>query len=185
MKILHSEIKLREETRSLEQAKSQLDSQVFHNQAEALANTQEELADRTERVMEDIQDLPEGSQKFAKELGQLQNANRAMWDATEILSQPNTGSPAIAAETDAIEWLLRAKRQKGGGGGGGSNPGGGQRNGSAGNISALALLGDSQERDRHDISRETRQATGKSGIEYPAEFRRGLDQYFEKREERK
>ena len=49
-----------------------------------------------------------------------------MDEATEILARPETGSPAIAAETEAIELLLQSKRiNPKGGGGGGSNPGGG------------------------------------------------------------
>ena len=49
-----------------------------------------------------------------------------MSDATEILARPETGGPAIAAETEAIELLLQSQRiNPKGGGGGGSTPGGG------------------------------------------------------------
>ena len=69
-----------------------------------------------------------------------------MDEATEILARPETGSPAIAAETEAIELLLQSKRinPKGGGGGGSSPGGGGERHDQD---SALALLGGGAERE--------------------------------------
>ncbi len=179
MKILEKEIALREETRGLEQAKPQLESENYLDDAAGLADTQEELADRTESVIDDIRDLPEGEEKFGKEIKQLTNASSAMWDAVEILVTPNTAGPAIAAETEAIEWLLQAKRSKGGGGSGGNNPGQGNRDGQDMNGSALALLGESDEDKSKVVEREVQQASGKSGEEYPEEFRFGLDKYFE------
>ena len=46
--------------------------------------------------------------------------SQVMNEATDILARPETGPPAIAAETEAIELLLRSKRinPKAGGGGG-------------------------------------------------------------------
>ena len=102
-----------------------------------------------------------------------------MDDAEAILAEHDTGAPAIGAETEAIEWLLRAKRAGSGGGGGGSDPGGGSRSGANYSASALALLGNSKEKEAKVIDRETNQATGKSGRELPEEFRAGLDRYFE------
>ena len=104
-----------------------------------------------------------------------------MEDATDILAKPETGAPAIAAETDAIELLLRSRRiNPKGGGGGGSSPGGGGRGTT--NDSALALIGNGlnqkEIREDHGIS----QATGDSGPALPEEFRTGLDQYFNKLE---
>ena len=179
MKILEKEIALREETRGIEQAKPQLESEKYLDDSAGLADTQEELADRTETVIDQIRDLPEGEAKFGKEIQQLTNASSAMWDAVEILVEPNTGAPAIAAETEAIEWLLMAKRSKGGGGGGGNSPGNGNREGQDMNSSALALLGESDEDQAQKVDREVQQATGKSGEELPEEFRFGLDKYFE------
>ena len=180
MKILTAEINLREETRSLEQAKAQLKNDKFTKTANGLAATQDDLTIRTDGVIEKIIALPNGEQDFAKEINQLNNAATAMSDAGHILSTPDTGSAAIAAETEAIEWLLQAKRAgKGGGGGGGSNPGGGSRTGADINSSALALLGESKEKKAKVVDRDTNLATGKSGRELPAEFRVGLDQYFE------
>ncbi len=154
-------------------------NEKFNASADELSITQAELANRTTEVIEKIYELPEGEQKFAKEIAQLTNAAKAMDDAEEILAGFDTGAPAIAAETDAIEWLLRAKRAGSGSGGGGSDPGGGSRSGANYTASALALLGDSQEKQANVVERETNQATGKSGRELPEEFRTGLDRYFE------
>lgn len=179
MKILTAEIALREETRGLEQAKSQLANEKFAASAQGLFDTQRELTHRTDAAIEKIIELPEGEQNFGKEIAQLGNAADAMKDAVLILGSPDTGSRAIAAETEAIEWLLQAKRAGKGGGGGGADPGGGNRTGANLTSSALALLGESQEKQAKLVDRETNQATGKAGRELPEEFRAGLDRYFE------
>ena len=171
---------LRDETRSLQQAKPQLEENEFAEDSEELGNTQAEIFERLQTVIEKIEDLPDGAQKFGKEIAQLNNAATAMEDATDILFEGDTGPPAIAAETDAIEWLLKAKRSKGNGsGGGGGSPGGGSRTGADTNIAALALIGESKDKTSTIQKRENAQATGKAGRELPEEFRRGLDAYFE------
>ena len=179
MKILTGEIALREETRGLEQAKPQLETERFTESADGLSDTQMDLLDRTDNVIDLIIALPEGQKKFAKEIRQLTNASKAMSDAERILASADTGSPAIAAETEAIEWLLQAKRAGKGGGGGGSDPGAGHRSGANLTSSALALLGDSEEKETRIVERDINQATGKAGRELPEEFRAGLDRYFE------
>lgn len=182
MKILTAEISLREETRGIEQAKSQTKTEKFNEFADELSITQSELASRTTEVIEKIYDLPDGEKDFGKEIAQLTNAAKAMDDAEEILASHDSSAPAIAAETEAIEWLLRAKRAGSGGGGGGGDPGAGNRSGANYNSSALALLGESKEKKASTVDRETNQATGKAGRELPEEFRAGLDRYFEKLE---
>ncbi len=184
MKILEKEIALREETRALQQAKPQIKKEEFEKRVKSLQKTQSKLAGRTEDVIIDIKDLPDGEQQFAKEIQQLTRASEAMWDAEEILGNKDSGPKAIAAETEAIEWLLRAKRSKGGGGGGGSSPGEGNRTGKDTGVAALALMGESQEKNANTVEREVTQATGQTGDELPAEFRAGLDKYFEAIEKR-
>lgn len=179
MKILTAEINLREETRTAQQARPQTPSDQFAEHARELSKTQLKLLDRTDIVIEKIRDLPEGDEKFAKELAQLNNAVNAMGDAEAILRQPETGAPAIAAETEAIEWLLQTKRSGKGGGGGSGSPGGGHRTGADLTTSALALLGESREKQAVIVDRDTNQATGKTGRVLPDEFRAGLDRYFE------
>ena len=113
----------------------------------------------------------------------MQVVSQVMGEAGDILAQPQTGSPAIAAETEVIELLLKSKRfNPNGGGGGGSTPGGG--GGGDTTDSALALLGkglnDKEVREDHGVA----QASGDSGRKLPEEFRAGLDEYFNRLERR-
>jgi len=182
MKILTEEIALRDQTRSFHQAKAQLEDEVAKAQNSELSKTQNDLADRTDDVIEQIRDLPDGEQNFGKEIKQLTNASFAMDDAWKYLRESDTGPNAIAAETEAIEWLLLAKRSGSGGGGGGTNAGAGSRSGAAWRGSALARLGGAKEKLSKVVKRNTKQATGKAGRELPEEYRSGLDAYFEKLE---
>ena len=102
-----------------------------------------------------------------------------MRQSRAVLSRPDTGPEAIAAQTEAIELLLQSKRQNKGGGGGGSNPGGGgaASNGGA-SLTDIPTGGQTGESDSAPSSREVDQSTGKAGRELPEEFRRGLDTYF-------
>ncbi len=179
MRILHEEMELREETRALEQAKPALDQDAYLQQANQLADTQAELASRVGDVTEKIRALPESEAKFAREMALLTRVEEVMVEAQQLLVTPETGAETIAAETEAIELLLQTKRinPKGGGGGGGSSPGGGGTGKT--DQSALALLGSGAETKADTASRSVRQSTGVSGIELPAEFRQGLDAFFE------
>ena len=131
-----------------------------------------------------IRELKDGERECAKEIALLGQVTLVMEDATGILDRPETGSPAIAAETEAIELLLQSKRiNPRGGGGGGANPGGG--GGGTTLDSALALLGAEarmiqEVREDHGVS----QATGDAGPSLPEEFRAGLDEYFNRLERR-
>ena len=125
--------------------------------------------------------MPDGESEFAYEIALLGKVSEVMGEATEILAQPETGDPAIGAETEAIELLLQSKRiNPKGGGGSGRTPGGGGHGET--HDSALALLGggvnDKEVREDHGVS----QATGESGPSLPEEFRAGLDEYFNRLE---
>ena len=125
LQILEAEVNLREATRVAEQARTALKRDEYVTQAEELSNTQDELRDRVDKVIERINELPDAAANFGKELRLLGAVSQVMNEATEILSQPETGKLAIAAETEAIELLLQSKRiNPKGGGGGGSTPGG-------------------------------------------------------------
>jgi len=100
-----------------------------------------------------------------------------MQEAHSILDKPETGATAVAAETEAIELLLQAKRMKPGGGGGGSDPGGGSGPATA-SSAALADLGPGSNADSLVMARPVGQATGHAGKEFPEEFKTGLDAYF-------
>ena len=181
LQILEAEVNLREETRVAEQARPALEKDEHGHQADKLSDTQDNLQVRVDKVTDRIRDLPDGESEFAPEIRLLLAVSGVMHEATGILARPETGSPAIAAETEAIELLLQSRRiNPKGGGGGGSSPGGG--GGGTTNDSALALLGggvnDKEVREDHGVS----QSSGDSGPTLPEEFRAGLDEYFNRLE---
>jgi len=177
MKILEKEIALRDETRSQEQARKALDAKEYEKRVKPLAKTQDELAVRVAKVTQKIRELPKGEESFPKEIALLTRVEAVMKEAHGLLARPHTGPETIAAETEAIELLLQAKRiNPKGGGSGGSSPGGGGSGTTK--QSALALLGSGAERNAKTKVRSAVQATGSNGPELPAEFRRGLDAYF-------
>jgi hypothetical protein len=181
LQILEAEVNLREETRVAEQAKAAVKAEEHKKQASKLSGTQKEIQGRTDKVTQQIRELPDGEEQFPKEIALLTRVSEVMGEAGEILDRPETGSPAIGAETEAIELLLMSKRiNPKGGGGGGSSPGGG---GTGTTIdSALALIGggvnDKEVREDRGVS----QATGESGPSLPEEYRAGLDEYFNRLE---
>ncbi len=185
MRILEGEMDLREETRGLEQVREHTEAVAYQDKAEAQSETQRALYNRLVNVITDIRALPLGDQKFGRELKLLAGAGDAASDATEILGRPDTGREAIAAETEVIELLLQAKRAnpKGGGGGGGSNPGGGGE-GNTDQV-ALELYGPGSDPNAQIEAREVRQATGTTNDQTPAEFRDGIDAFFNALESRK
>ena len=181
MKILEAEVNLREETRVAQQARPASAQDAHETRAFSLKRTQSELKERVGKLAERISELPDGEMEFAKELKLLAAVENVMTDAVDILGSFETGAPAIAAETEAIELLLQSKKiNPRGGGGGGSSPGGGGTGTT--NDSALALIGsginDKEVREDHGIA----QSTGDSGSTLPEEFRAGLDQYFNRLE---
>ncbi len=183
LQILEAEINLREDTRVAQQARGALTSDDFNKQARKLADAQKELQDRVEQVNLRIHEIPDSEADFAYEMGLLAKVADVMGEAEEILARPETGNPAMAAETEAIELLLKSKRiNPKGGGGGGPSPGGG--GGGTTTDSALALLGtgvnQKEVREDHAIS----QSTGETGPSLPEEFRAGLDEYFNRLERR-
>lgn len=177
MRILEEEIDLREETRALEKARAALEPDTYVVRAREQSETQHGLHGRTRDVITDINALP-NSGSFGKELALLDAASRAMYDATSILAEPNTGPQAIAAETEAIELLLQSKRcnPKGGGGGGGSSPGGGG-SGTTEAV-ALSLYGPGSDLNARIEERSVRQMTGVAGETLPEEYRTGLEAFF-------
>lgn len=177
MQALREEMKLRDETREAENARVALAEEKYASDAQALSEKQAAIVVTTRGATSDILALPGGAQKFGKELRLLHAVAEVMDEAEEILSKPETGATAIAAETEAIELLLQAKRPGfKPGGGGGANPGGGGRAASA-SSAALADLGPG-DADAVVAARNVGQATGRAGKEFPAEFKPGLNTYF-------
>ncbi len=181
LQILEAEVNLREETRVAEQARPAVKAEEHKRQAGKLSESQNGIKDRTEKVTQKIRELPDGEQEFPKEIGLLTLVAEVMGEASEILARPETGSPAIGAETEAIELLLQSKRiNPKGGGGGGANPGGGGTGTT--HDSALALVGGGVNEKEVREDRGVTQATGESGPSLPEEFRAGLDEYFNRLE---
>jgi hypothetical protein len=181
LQILEGEMNLREETRVAEQARPTLASEDYKSEAEDLAKTQHGLRERVIKVVARIRQLPDAESDFAKELHLLGLVEQVMAQARDILAQPNTGKPAIGAETEVIELLLQSKRiNPKAGGGGGSNPGGG--GGGTTHDSALTLLGTGVNAKEVREDRGVSQTTGERGSNLPEEFRAGLDEYFNRLE---
>jgi hypothetical protein len=181
LQILEGEVNLREETRVAEQARPAMESEPYGKQAGKLSETQGGLRDRIDKVIDRIKQLPDAEEQFAYEIDLLGKVGEVMNEATEILARPETGSPAIAAETEAIELLLRSRRiNPKGGGGGGANPGGGGSGKTQ--DSAMALLGGGINPKEVREDRGVSQSTGESGPVLPEEFRAGLDEYFNRLE---
>jgi hypothetical protein len=178
MKILRDEIDLRDETRETEAAKPALDGEEFRARAKALEDKQRDLRDRTHSVVKRIEDQPQGGDVFAREIELMSAVARVLGEARNILARPDTGPEAIAAETEAIELLLQARRNppQGGGSQGGSQAPGAPQEGVGG------LGPGAEEEPSAPRGRSVDQSTGKEGREFPEEFRRGLDEYFNRLE---
>jgi hypothetical protein len=182
LQVLEGEVNLREETRVTEQTKAAVVKEEYGKHATGLSGSQKKLEERVRVVIGKIEALPDAEEDFGKELRLLGLVASVMEDATGILARPETGNPAIAAETEAIELLLQSKKfnPKGGGGGGGSTPGGG--GGGTTTDAAIALVGPGVNQKEVREDRGTQQATGDSGPTLPEEFRAGLDEYFNRLE---
>ncbi len=181
LQILEGEVNLREETRVAEQAKPALEAADHKQEATRLSGDQADLKVRVDKVVERIRELPNAEQEFGKEIQLLGMVAQVMNEATEILARPDTGNPAIAAETEAIELLLQSKKiNPKGGGGGGANPGGGGSGTTQ--DSALTLVGSGVNDKEVREDRGITQTTGDTGAVLPEEFRAGLDEYFNRLE---
>jgi len=181
MKATRDEMKLRDETRELENSKPALANGEHAKKSSDLASKQFGIQAAVRGAFDDILKLPQGNEKFGRELKLLNAVQGVMMEAAGILDKADTGDAAIAAETEAIELLLQAKRQGKGGGGGGGSPGGGGTAASA-SEAALADLGDGSDANANVDARPVGQSTGKAGRELPEEFKTGLDSYFNKLE---
>ena len=181
MKILEREVNLRDETRAAEQLREVVETEKYVERANSLAQTQRDLNDMTQETIQEIQELEEEKElSFPKEKELLMQVSAVMGEVVTILEQPNTGAPAVAAESEIIEMLLQVQRKqppkKNSKGKSGKNPNGGGDGDTE--ESALALLGRGDEVNAQTIERATNQATGTVGSGYPAEYRVGLDAYF-------
>src|SRR5207302_876151 len=91
------------ERRRMMSFKPAIKSEEHAKQADQLAGTQHKLGERIENVIDRIRALKNGEEEFGKEIGLLTKVAEVMFDAKTILARPDTGSQAIAAETEVIE----------------------------------------------------------------------------------
>jgi hypothetical protein len=180
MKIIEAEMGLREETRSAQNTKLAVEKEVYLTEANRLTDSQEAITERTAKVLQKLKDY-EFAKDFGKQIAKIDSAVKVMEETTGILSRPNTGAEAIAAESEAIEILLEVKRGGEMKAGAESNPGSGGT-GTTDNP-ALALLGEGIDAKAKPEDTGNQQSTGKAGKELPAEYRAGLDKFFELVEE--
>ena len=181
LQLLEGEVKLREQTRVAEQARPAVTDTEHVMTANRLSEKQHSFNERMDDVVRRILELPDAESEFDKEIGLLNQVSGVMAETTEILVKPETGPPAIAAETEIIELLLKSKRfNPNAGGGGGADPGGGGSGDTETPALALVGSGDNEKENREELT--ATQTTGTAGKPLPEEFRTGLDQYFNRLE---
>jgi hypothetical protein len=183
LQIIESQVNLREQTRVADQAREAAGPDEHSREASRLSKIQDGLASRVGKLVEKIEELPEGSSRFADEVTLLNGAESLMVASASVLQKPDTGTNSLAIQTEIIELLLQSKRiNPKSGGGSGKAPGGGGK-GDTGDA-ALALLGVGlNPKERREV-REVSQATGVTGSSLPEEFRDGLNQYFNRLEQK-
>lgn len=165
-------------TREAEQARAALEADAWDERTMPLFEEQEDIVYRTDEVIEAIEALPDGFKQFKKEIDIVTAARSAMREALALLEDGETGPETVAAETEAIELLLRSRRSGGGGGGGGGSSSGGGGGGTDG-VSALALAGRSTGAGETYEEREVAMGQEAEVSKVPAEFQSALDRYFE------
>lgn len=183
LRILEGEVDLREQTRVAEQGRTTMADDKYMGEAVRLSEAQDLLRDRVDLVVDKIEGLPNGELNFAGEMEVLAAASAAMVDATKTLVSPETGPAAIAAQTEAIELLLRSRKitPEGDGGGGGSAGGGA---GGETDEPAIALLGRGLNELAKARDSETLLSVGGQRADVPEKWRKGLDEYFNQLEQR-
>ncbi|QDV87962.1 hypothetical protein [Planctomycetes bacterium TBK1r] len=184
LRILEAEVTLREQTRVADQGREAMQEADYVSEAIRLSESQDLLRDRLDAVVDGIEALPDGLLNFGEEIEVLGLASAAMVDASKTLVTPETGPVAIAAQTEAIELLLRSNKiSPEGGGGGGGSAGGGQ--GGETDQAAIALLGQGLNQLAITRESETRLSVGRDRDEVPERWRAGLDRYFDQLEQRR
>ncbi|MCA9140704.1 MAG: hypothetical protein KDB00_28220 [Planctomycetales bacterium] len=184
LRILEVQVNLREQTRVAEQGRETMKRDDYMGEAIRLSEAQDRLRDRLDVVVDSVEALPNSALNFAGEIEVLDAASAAMVDASKTLVSPETGPPAVAAQTEAIELLLRSNKisPSGEGGGGGSSGGG---DGGETDQAAIALLGRGLNELAVARESETKLSVGQDRGEVPERWREGLDKYFDRMEQRR
>ena len=185
LRLLEAEVNLREQTRVAEQGREAMAEDAYRGEAIRLSESQDLIRDRLDQIVAGLEKAPDAQLNFATEIEVLSAASGAMADATQILVKPETGSPATAAETEAIELLLRSKKANPESGGGGGTQAGGGAGGDT-DEAAIALLGRGLDELGDRGESETRFATGRGhSAEIPEHWQEGLQRYHQLLETRR
>lgn len=116
MRLIEDETQLRDETRSLHQARNAMESTETEERLAGLTIYQMSLQERTLDAVDDVKRLPNSSSAYREEIEKLTDAVDAMAEASSMLVDGTTGDPTVGAETAAIEALLTARRNQPNGG---------------------------------------------------------------------
>jgi len=211
LRIINSEIELREETRELDQAIGAIDQETYKQRGAELSATQAKLATKSRELAEQIRAMPNapdhadetlareikaltekgelegealakriewltgraelGKKVLQKQMDKLTQAATVMDEVEALLARPATGPPTIAAIVEVLEILLEAHRLPNAPMIVKAPPA---------STSALMLMGLGDDGSKAFIeNRAPGQATGKAGRKLPAEYRAGLDVYFD------
>lgn len=181
LRVLKSEVDLREETRQAERGREAMKPNDYASEAIRLSESQDLIRDRLDQVIDSLQTDRESAIQFAAEAEVLSSARAAMVDASESMVRPDTGPDVIAAQTEAIELLLRSRKVDPSSGGGSNSA-----SSSGGNTDqeAIKLVGDALNELAEQRSGEVSTSTGASSFEVPERMRADLDRYFMRLEQR-
>lgn len=182
LRILESEVDLRKQTRVAEQGRAVTRTDDYMGEAVRLSQSQDLLRDRLDVVVQGLEAAPDGALNYSAEIEVLSAASAAMVDATKTLVQPETGPPAIAAQTEAIELLLQSNKvmpsDSAGGGGAGAGAGG------EADQAAVAMLGEAINGLANPRQSDPGVATSNGRERVPERFREGVTEYFDRLERR-
>ena len=182
LRVLESEVNLREQTRVAEQGRKAMSRDEYMAEGIRLSEQQDLIRDQLDQLVEKLDAQPDAALHFGAEIEILSLAVSAMVDATKTLVSPDTGPDAIAAETEAIELMLRSKKVDPDGG---ASSGGEAVGGAGGDTdeAAVALLGRGLDELSQERESETRFAVGRNQNEVPEPWLEGLQQYHERLEQ--
>jgi hypothetical protein len=184
LRILETQVNLREQTRVAEQGRQAMERNAYMAEAIRLSEAEDLLRDRLDVVVEGLEAMPNGLLNYGGEIEVLSAASAAMADATETLVSPDTGPVAIAAQTEAIELLLRSQKADPESGGGGSGSAG-QGSGGTTKQAAAELLGRGLNALAKNREADTEISIGRRLERVPESWRDGLQQYFNRLEQRR
>ena len=180
MRQIENETILRDETRGFQLSREAMSLDEQQERNDALTVYQMAIQESSLDTIKDIAELPNAETDFADPLSQVRNGVEAMNDASGILFDNNTGDPALAAESAAIEALLLTNR-----GNEPPAPSSPQENnsgldGSEQFANPMAMLNPSGLNPLQDDPDTSDDALGSVSDNVPEKFRDGIDSFTNK-----